>query len=63
MPFPDQHLIIIALGDLNLENGLVTNVGLENLVSGHDLIIDGSDEMWFSGRGGGMALFLVLNLI
>ena len=54
---------MVALGDLVQKNGLITNAGVETLSSGQDLIIDGNIEIRFSGGGGGMALFLVLDLV
>ena len=54
---------MIALGDVHRKNGLVTNAGTVSLASGQDLIIDGDGEMYFAEGGGGMALFLVLDLV
>ena len=54
---------MIALGNLHLKNGLIKNAGVETLASGQDLIVDGNAEMEFGEGGGGMAVFLVLNLM
>lgn len=54
---------MIALGDVHLENGLVTNARWDNLASGQDLIVDGNNEMHFNEGGGGMAVFLILDLM
>lgn len=62
-PFPGQYLVIIALGNLHPGNGLPTNVNSKGLSSGQDVLIDGSDAMQFSGKGGGIALFLILDLV
>ena len=53
---------MIALGEVNLGNGLVTNAGLDSLASGQDLIFSGDDEMRFNKGGGGMAVFLIFDL-
>ena len=55
--------MMIALGNLHSENGLPTNVNSKGLSSGQDVLIDGSDVVRFSGKGGGMALFLILDLV
>ena len=54
---------MIALGDLHQKNGLITNARTASLASGQDLVLDGDGEMYFSEGGGGMALFLVLDLV
>jgi hypothetical protein len=54
---------MIALGDVHRKNGLVMNAGTASLASGQDLILNGDGEMYFSEGGGGMALFLVLDLV
>jgi hypothetical protein len=54
---------MIALGNLYPENGLPTNVNSKGLSSGQDVLIDGSDDMRLSGKGGGIALFLILDLV
>jgi hypothetical protein len=61
-PFPGQYLVIIALENLTAENGLPTNISSKGLSTGEDVLIDGSEELWFTGRGGGKAVFLILDL-
>ena len=53
---------MIALGELHLSNGLLMNASLDSLASGQDLIVSGDEEMRFGVGGGGMAVFLILDL-
>jgi hypothetical protein len=54
---------MIALGEVHLSNGLIKDARLDSLASGQDLIFSGDDEMLFSEGGGGMAVFLILDLM
>ena len=62
-PFPRQYLVMIALGSLHSGNGLPTNVNAKELSSGQYVVINGNEVMRFSGKGSGMALFLILDLM
>lgn len=59
---PNRYVVIIALGDLHEENGLPELGKLKTLASGQDITLTGDDEVLFRASGGGMAMFLVLNL-
>jgi hypothetical protein len=59
-PFANSWVAIIALGDLDKNNGLPISAPVEKLTSGEYVILDGDDTHYFSGKGGGMALLLVI---
>ena len=59
-PFPNQYLIIIALDDLNQENGLPTVEGRGTLACGRDILLLGDKDMKFNAKGGGLAFFILL---
>lgn len=62
-PFPGQYLVIVALGDLRTGNGLPQDLDVAAISSGEWVVIDGSKDMSFGGTGGGMAVFIVLDLV
>jgi hypothetical protein len=55
-----QTVILIAIGALDRSNGLFLD-GVE-MKSGQDICVNGGEELWFSGNGGGLAILLFLNL-
>ncbi|KAL6712962.1 hypothetical protein ACLMJK_009517 [Lecanora helva] len=57
-PFPDRHLVIIALEDLNQDNGMPENEG--PLSCGESLVLPGDRDLSFNGNGGGLAFFMLL---
>lgn len=62
-PFPGRYLVIVALGDLHLGNGLPKNADAEALSSGEWVVIDGNESISFSGKGGGIAQLQILDLV
>ncbi|KAL9100901.1 MAG: hypothetical protein Q9163_003780 [Psora crenata] len=62
-PFPKQYVVIIALGHLHGKNGLTLNAEIPVLASGQDVILDGENDLDFAEGGGGIALFLLFDLV
>jgi len=60
-PYPSKLMVIVALGDLHKDNGLPASAQVERLVSGQDLVLEGDSTIHFSGRGGGLALLLIID--
>ena len=60
-PFPKQYLVIIALEDLDQNNGmpLITN---GTLACGEYIVLSGEDTLQFNNKGGGLAFFVILSL-
>jgi hypothetical protein len=50
-------VVIIALEPLNYENGCFVNIG-----SGEDICVDGNATVLIPGTGGGLGIFIDLNL-
>lgn len=55
--------MIVALGDLHTGNGLPQNLYVAAISNGEWIIIDGNEDLSFSGKGGGMAIFQILDLV
>ena len=53
-------MVIIAIGDLHKDNGLPVLANVHRLESGESLVLDGGDDIIFSGKGGDLALLLVI---
>ncbi len=60
-PFPGKILIIIALDDLDENNGL-PSLTTEHLTCGDFVVLSGDDDMSFKKNGGGMAFLILLEL-
>jgi hypothetical protein len=60
-PFPNKYLVIIAISDLDQNNGAAVTER-DKLKSGEYVILAGHHPLRFNAKGGGMALFLVLDL-
>jgi hypothetical protein len=60
-PYPNKYLVIIAISDLDQDNG-ATVTKRDKLNSGEYVILPGHQPLRFNAKGGGMAMFLVLNL-
>lgn len=58
-PFPGKILVIIALEDLNDQNGLPSNIG--QIPCGGFAVHSGDEDMKFKKQGGGLAFFILLN--
>jgi len=59
-PFPGKHAILIALEDLDENNGLFNwTGGPDRLAQGEWIQISEDTEYRSKGRGGGLALLLV----
>ena len=59
-PFPAQHVVLIALEDLDRDKGLSTwKNSPEQLSQGQWVLFSGDVEHTFLGRGGGLAVFLI----
>jgi hypothetical protein len=58
--FPDDRtkiIVWIALGKLGIDNGF-----LHEMESGQDMSLDGHERITFSGKGGGLAVLLLLSM-
>lgn len=59
--FPGNILVIIAVEDLNDQNGLPSNIG--QIPCGGFAVHSGDEDMEFKTQGGGLALFYPVELI
>jgi len=59
-PFPGKHVVLIALEDLDENNGLSKwKNGPNRLIQGEWVQFSDDKEHMFKGRGGGIALLLL----
>ncbi|OJD11769.1 hypothetical protein ACJ73_09473 [Blastomyces percursus] len=66
-PFPGKHIVIIALDHLGADNGLPFSKDKDgntvtHLNCGEFLVVSGDDTMILGNKGGGISLFIILNL-
>jgi hypothetical protein len=60
-PFPNKYLVIMAIGGLDRDNGAATT-GREKLESGEYVVLPGHQQLWFNAKGGGVAVFVVVDM-
>ncbi|OJJ78568.1 uncharacterized protein ASPGLDRAFT_138617 [Aspergillus glaucus CBS 516.65] len=58
-PFPGKTLVIIALEDLDDQNGLPTNI--TKISCGSFAVHSGDEDLKFKKQGGGLAFFVLLD--
>ncbi|OJD23489.1 hypothetical protein ACJ73_05163 [Blastomyces percursus] len=61
-PFPGKHLVIIGLDYVDENNGLPVFKHTKSLDHGEYIVISGDDDMIMSDKGGGISLFVVLDM-
>ncbi|OJD23216.1 hypothetical protein ACJ73_05426 [Blastomyces percursus] len=61
-PFPGKHLVIIGLDYVDENNGLPVFKDTKSLDHGEYIVISGDDDMVMSDKGGGISLFVVLDM-
>lgn len=61
-PFPGKYLVIIGLEYIDKNNGLPDFKEKKYLDHGDFVLVPGDDDMILSKQGGGIALFIILDL-